>query len=77
MKHPFINDLSDKTAEELQTTISSLMNKLTFAYRTNNGVLINQINMALESYKEEYTKKMDEIVNKQNIQTKIQITKDK
>lgn len=76
MKHPFINDLSDKTVEELQTTISGLMTKLSFAYRTNNPALISQLNMALNSYREEYQKKLDELVNKQNIQTKIQITKD-
>ena len=76
MEHPFIHDLSNKSLEELQTTLSSLGNKLTFAYRTGNGPLIHQLLMALESYKVEYNKKMDEIIHKQKINTKISITKD-
>lgn len=76
MKHPFINDLSDKTVDELQTAISGLMNKLTFAYRTGNGPLIHQLNMAIESYKDAYSKKMDEMMGKQKINTKISIEKD-
>lgn len=76
MKHPFITDLSDKTLDELQTTISGLTNKLTFAYRTGNGPLIHQLNMAIESYKDAYAKKMDEMMGKQKINTKISIEKD-
>ena len=76
MQHPFINDLSDKSLDELQNTISALMNKLTFAYRTGNGPLIHQLQMAIESYKTAYSKKMDEMVSKQKIQTKISIEKD-
>ena len=75
MLHPFINDLSGKTLEELQTTISGLMSKLNFAYRTGNGALIHQLLMALESYKTEYAKKMDAQIEKQNIKTKIDIKK--
>ena len=76
MKHPFINDLSDKTLDELQSTISGLMTKLTFAYRTGNAPLIHQLNMAVESYREAYAKKMDEMMGKQKINTKISIEKD-
>ena len=73
MKHPFINDLSDKSLDELQETISSLTSKLTFAYRTQNAPLVQQLLMAMESYKSEYNKKMDELISKQNIKTKIDI----
>lgn len=76
MRHPFINDLSDKTLEELQTAISGLMNKLTFAYRMGNGPLIHQLNMAVETYKEAYAKKMDDMMGKQKINSKISIEKD-
>lgn len=76
MQHPFITDLSDKSLEDLQGTISSLMAKLNFAYRTGNGPLIHQLNMVLESYKSEYSKKMDELIKKQNIQGKIKIETD-
>lgn len=77
MEHPFINNLSDKSLEDLQTAISSLMSKLNFAYRTGNGPLISQINMALESYKSAYQKKMDELISKQNIANHVKITKEK
>ena len=76
MKHPFINDLSDKSLEQLQETINGLTTKLTFAYRTQNGPLIHQLNMAMESYRTEYNKKMDEIMKKQNNQNKINIQKE-
>lgn len=76
MRHPFINDISGKTLEELQTTISGLMNKLTFAYRMGNGPLIHQLQLAINTYKEEYAKKMDEMMSKQKISTKVSIQKD-
>lgn len=75
MEHPFINDLNKKTLEELQKTISELTSKLSFAYRTGNGSLIHQLTMALESYKSQYRKKIDETFDKQKLQTKINIDK--
>jgi hypothetical protein len=77
MEHPFINNISDKSLEELQNTISDLTKKLTFAHRTGNGPLIHQINMALDSYRSAYSKKMDELISKQNIKSQIKIEKDK
>lgn len=78
MEHPFINksDLEAKTLEELQEAISGLMTKLTFAYRTLNGPLINQLQMVLESYKNQQRKKMDEIFDKQKLTNKINIQSD-
>ena len=73
MQHPFINNLSEKSLEQLQKTISDLMQKLNFAYRTGNGPLIHQIQMAIESYRTEYGKKMDELMKKQNINNKVKI----
>lgn len=77
MEHPFIHDLSDKSLEDLQNKISELMSKLNFAYKTGNSALINQIQMALESYKSAYNKKMDELISKQKINAQINIQKDK
>jgi hypothetical protein len=77
MEHPFIHDLSDKSLEDLQNKISELMSKLNFAYKTGNGPLILQIQMALESYKSAYNKKMDELISKQKINAQINIQKDK
>lgn len=67
--------MSDKSLDELQEAISGLNNKLTFAYRTGNGPLIHQLQMVLESYKNQQRKKMDEIFAKQKINTTINIEK--
>lgn len=75
MEHPFIKDLDDKSLDELQTSLSELSKKLTFAYRTQNGALISQLQMAMESYKVAYQKKMDDLVKKQNISMQINVTK--
>ena len=77
MEHPFAPDLSQKTIEELQEGISGIMNKLTFAYRTSNGPLIHQLQMMLESYRTQYSKKMDEAFSKQKIGKQINIQSDK
>ena len=68
-------DISEKTIDELQESMSSLTNKLTFAHRMGQSFMINQINMVLEGYKIEYAKRMDELYKKQNIQNNIQINK--
>jgi len=72
MTHPFIHDLSDKSLEDLQETISGLNKKLTFAYRMGNQSLIQQLHMALDSYRVEYSRKMDELMKKQTSQINIQ-----
>lgn len=78
MEHPFLasSSLRDKSLEELQTSINDLTTKLTFAYRTRNSPLIGQIQMVMESYRNEYNRKMDELIKKQNIGNKIDIKKE-
>lgn len=76
MKHPFINDLSSKSLEELQEAITSLTNKLTFAHRTGNGPLIHQLQMVIESYRSEASLRLDDVLKKQNIQSKVNIQKE-
>ena len=75
MEHPFVANLDDKSLEDLQTTITSLHSKLTFAQRTQNSAMIQQINMVLESYRNAYQKKMDEMIKRQNLQNQVHITK--
>lgn len=79
MEHPFINkdDLKDLSVEQLQEKMSNLTEKLTFAYRTGNGPLIHQLQMVLETYRNQMTKKMDELFEKQNIKNKINIESEK
>jgi len=67
MQHPFITDLSGKSLEDLSKAISDLNQKLNFAYRMQNGALINQLNMAIESYNVEYKRRMDEMYKKNNL----------
>ena len=76
MEHPFISSLSDKSLEDLQTSITELTKKLNFAYSMQNGPMIHQLLMVLESYKMEHNKKMDAIMKKQNIQTTISVEKE-
>lgn len=79
MEHPFLTskDLEDKTIEELQDSISSIMNKLTFAYRTGNQPLIHQLQMVLESHRTQYFNKMDEVFAKQRLNNQINIQSDR
>lgn len=78
MEHPFLpsQQLAGLSLDELQTKISDLTGKLTFAMRMGNGPLTYQLQMVIESHRNEYNRKMDEMVKKQNIQTKINIDKD-
>ena len=76
MKHPFISDLSGKSLEELQQTVSSLTSKLSYAYRMGNAPLIHQLRMVIESYQEESRKRLDDVLDKQKIKTKVNIQKE-
>lgn len=79
MEHPFLssNDLKEKSIEEIQEAMSNLMNKLTFAYRTQNGPLIHQLQMVLESHRTQYFKKMDEVFDKQKLNNQINVQSDR
>jgi len=74
MQHPFINDLSDKSLDDLQTTIQGLYSKLNFAYKMQNQALVQQVTMVIESYKSECNKRLDDIYKKQNIDSRIKIS---
>jgi hypothetical protein len=76
MEHPFVNNISGKTMEELSNDLSDLTKKLGFAYRMQNGPLIQQLQMVMESYKAEYNKKMDEMFKKQNIKNNVSVEKE-
>jgi len=74
-EHPFIDRkmLEEKTLDELQSTITGLYSKLNFAIRTGNRPLINQLQMMLVGYNNQYRKKTDELFDKQSLNTKINI----
>lgn len=74
--HPFIGDLSEKSMEDLGNTINSLNKNLQFAFRRGNQQMVNQINMALNSYRGEYNRRQQEIWDKKSkdFEKKIDIT---
>lgn len=77
MQHPFLDpaQLKEKSIEDLQKTIGDLTSKLSFAYRVQNGAMINQLNMILETYKSVYFAKQDEMFKKQNMSNRINVDK--
>lgn len=75
MQHPFIGDLSDQSLEDIQGKIQSLTKNLTFAYRSGNQNMVNQIQMVMDSYKAEATKRLDDMYKKQKVQSSINIQK--
>ena len=66
MEHPLIHDIDGLSVEELQSRISDLTKKLSWATRTGNGQLAGQIRMALETFQNKYRQRMDEIYAKSN-----------
>lgn len=60
MEHPLLQVDPSLSADQLQTTISDLNKKLTFAMRTGNAHLANQIRMAIESYSNRYKERVQE-----------------
>jgi len=75
MQHPFIGDLSELSLDEVQEKISQLTKNLSYIYRTGNSHLAGQMQMAIESYKAEATKRLDAMYKKQNIKDRIKIEK--
>jgi len=64
MEHPLMGNLSELKIEELQNKISEINKRLSFAYKTGNQALINQLNMVLESYNAEYGRKLAKLMPK-------------
>lgn len=61
MGHPLIGDVSDKTMDELSEIISGLTKKLNYAYRIQHQPMINQLTMTLNTYRDEYQRKQNEL----------------
>ena len=73
MHHPFISDLSDNSIEDLQEATPDLTTKITFAHRTQNGPMINQLDMIMNSYKDEQKKKLDKLFADKDIGDNIKV----
>ena len=66
MEHPLIGNLDELTVDELSTRVNELSNKLSMATRSGNGHLCNQIRMAIETFRNKYLQKMQDIQDKQD-----------
>ena len=77
MEHPFINNLSDKSLEDLQEALSGLTTKIMFAQNTGNQPLVNQLRMEINSYQAEHKKKLDVLFAKQDIGDSIHVDGDR
>ena len=51
MEHPLINDIGELDEQHLMDKITELNGKLTIAMRMGNSSLINQVQMAIETYR--------------------------
>jgi len=64
MEHPALDVLqikNDLTIEEIQSKVMDLNKRMTFAYRTGNQSLINQLSMVLEVYTRAQRELLDEM----------------
>jgi hypothetical protein len=66
MEHPLISNIDQLTIDELSDKVNELSKKLNIAYSTGNGQLINQLQMALETFRNKYQEKLNDSYKKQN-----------
>ena len=64
MEHPLISNANGLSLDDLQSRITDLTKKLSWAQRHNQH-LAAQLSMAIESYRAAYQLKMDEITRNQ------------
>jgi hypothetical protein len=57
MEHPLINDIGELDEHQLMDKITELNGKLTMAMKMGNSSLINQVQMALETYRRKLSEK--------------------
>ena len=57
MEHPLIGKIDDLSESELLDKITELNRNLTIAMRMGNSSLINQVNLAINTYRNKLTEK--------------------
>jgi predicted phage tail protein len=62
MEHPLISDIDNLTIEQLQDRINDLTKKYNYALRTNAD-LARQISMALETFRNKYNEKQQQVLD--------------
>ena len=66
MEHPLIPDLDNLKIDELGAKLTELNKKLRIAQNTGNGHLCNQIRMAIESYQNKHSQRLQEMYQAAN-----------
>ncbi len=76
MEHPLIGNIDELTETELIDKITELNRKLSIAMRMGNSSLINQVTMALNTYRNKLSEKQIKARsgNKDNFEDKIDIS---
>jgi len=64
MDHPLIGDLKDLSLDQLQIKLQEINKRLSFSYKTGNQALIHQLQLVQASYQEEYNRKMQALMPK-------------
>jgi hypothetical protein len=62
--HPFVGNLSDKSLEDLSENISTLSNRMAWAFKMGKHDMVKQMQLMLASYRDEYGRKQAELWNK-------------
>jgi tRNA U38,U39,U40 pseudouridine synthase TruA len=60
MEHPLITDADSLTIEQLQTKVTDLTKKLSWAHRSGNAFLTQQVRMALDTYQNKLRQRQQE-----------------
>jgi hypothetical protein len=76
MEHPLIGNINELTETELIDKITELNGKLSIAMRMGNSSLINQVTMALNTYRNKLSEKQIKARSgdKDNFEDKIDIS---
>ena len=69
MEHPLIGQLRDLSLEQLQGKLQEINKRLSFSYKTGNQALIHQLQLVQSSYQEEYNRKMQDLMPKDDDDT--------
>lgn len=63
MEHPFVNNLSDKSMEQLTEAINKLNKQMAYAARGRNFGMANQIQMVLSDYRAELNRQQAKLLD--------------
>lgn len=64
MEHPLIGSLTHLSLEELGKKVAELTKKLSIAQQTGNQHLCSQLRMAIETYKNTYSQRLQDSYKK-------------